>query len=132
MAALVGADGNLEPAVARIERALRDWRVLVVIDNLESVLADPDPELLPLLGRIAKVGESRMLLTSRESPPEVVGAAEQRLRPLGEEEGRVLVAGVLRAAGLDVPRGEDGAWVGQLVERVGGHARSLVLLAPRV
>lgn len=130
--AVEGPNGDLEPAIRLVERALRDWRVLVVVDNLESVLADPDPALLPLLGRLAKAGGSRLLVTSREAPPAVVGAKGLRIGPLSTDEGRELVSGVLRAAGRQAPATDADDWIGRLVETVGGHPRSLVLLAPRV
>jgi tetratricopeptide (TPR) repeat protein len=127
---------SLEGAQQEVERALRDRPALLVIDNLESVAVDPDPDLVPMLAALAAVGETRVLVTGREGAPEELGAVELGLGALGKREGRTLVEQVLRRQ-AQVPkeeRGEpaDAQWIDELVEAVAGHPRSLVLLAPMV
>jgi hypothetical protein len=135
--------GTPEDRLARarlpVERVLAERRVLLVVDNLESVLAAPDrqvpvgpDEMLALLAGLALQGETRLLLTSREAPPAPLDGPAIRLGPLSRREGRELVAGVLARAGR-APAGDAGEeQIDELIETVGGHARSLVLLAPLV
>jgi tetratricopeptide (TPR) repeat protein len=168
---------KLHNAMLPIEKALWGMRALIVIDNLESILpapgAEPSDEVKAVLGvlwRLAKAGETRVGLTSRESVPAVLGAAgggtgvgsvaaraagtageglgaasaaveahaqggatlELRLGRLGRREAMELLRAVLRRHDLS-PAGEAGQeQVEALVETVGGHARSLVLLAREV
>ncbi|MGM0575210.1 MAG: CHAT domain-containing protein [Myxococcota bacterium] len=134
VAALEGEGGDLIPAVRRIQQILHAWRVLLVVDNLETALQDPDPELLPMLRELAETGSTRLLVTSREAPGGL-DAEAHRLGPLSPREGRELVERVLREQDLaDEAEGstEAVAWVDRLVRLVRGHPRSLVLLAPEV
>jgi tetratricopeptide (TPR) repeat protein len=126
---------SLEKARQEIERALRDRRALLVIDNFESVATNPDPALVPILVALASVGETRLLVTGRESAPGL-RAVELQLGALEKRTGRTLVEQVLRR-GRQAPREEagdsaDSSWIDELVEAVGGHPRSLVRLAPEV
>ncbi|MEM7200735.1 MAG: tetratricopeptide repeat protein [Planctomycetota bacterium] len=126
----------LDEARQEVERALRDRPSLLVVDNFETVAADPDPALVPMLVALAVVGETRLLLTGREPAPAGLGAAELHLGALRKHAGRTLVEQVLRR-GEQAPMEEagdpaDGSWIDELVATVGGHARSLVLLAPKV
>lgn len=131
VAALERGD-DLSAAVHRVQQALRSWWVLVVVDNIETALEDLDPALMPMLSALAGTGSTRLLLTSREAPPELDCAAWM-LGRLAGSEGRELVEGVLKAAGLTSEvEGEAAEWVDRLVEQVAGHPRSLVLLAPEV
>jgi tetratricopeptide (TPR) repeat protein len=83
-----------------------------------------------MLRELAETGETRLLLTSREAVPEPLAGKEYRVPALAAWEARELLAGVLRAQGQE-PAGEDKEdkkAVEALVEAVGGHPRSLVLL----
>jgi tetratricopeptide (TPR) repeat protein len=127
---------SLEEARREVERALRDRPTLLVVDNFESVAADPDPALVPMLAALGAVGETHVLVTGREPAPTGLGATELSLGALGKLEGRALVDQVLRR-GAQAPKEErgdpaDGSWIDELVESVAGHPRSLVLLAPMV
>ncbi|HYN21624.1 MAG TPA: CHAT domain-containing protein, partial [Thermoanaerobaculia bacterium] len=130
---------KLRQARLPVERVLAERRVLLVTDNLESILPAPDQpalpgleEMLALLSDFAKIGETRLLLTSREVPPAPLNGPAIRLDPLSKLEGRELVAGVLARAGQAPAGNAEEGWIDELIERVGGHARSLVLLAPLV
>ncbi|MDP7111154.1 MAG: CHAT domain-containing protein [Myxococcota bacterium] len=86
------------------------------------------------LERLAGVGDTRLLLTSRTLPPPPFDGGCHRLGPLSRGEGVQLVGRVLSVlgpgrAGADE---DDSAWAEEMVDRVGGHARSLVLLTPLV
>jgi tetratricopeptide (TPR) repeat protein len=135
------SDEQLRRARLPVERVLAERRVLLVVDNLESILPAPgkgapaaaDPgEVLALLADLAAAGDTRLLVTSREAPPAPLQSPTLRLGPLGREEGRELVAGVLARADRAPAGDADEAAIDALVEQVGGHARSLVLLAPLV
>lgn len=130
---------RLRKARLPAERVLLERRVLLVVDNLESVLptaGEPDPpgldELLQLLAGFAQIGETRLLLTSRGALPAPLGGPSMRLGRLSKTEGRELVAGVLARMGREPAGDADERWIDELIERVDGHARSLVLLAPHV
>jgi tetratricopeptide (TPR) repeat protein len=130
---------RLRHALQPVERVLWERRVLLVVDNLETLLPQPGqatPEetegVLALLAELAKKGETRLLLTSREALPPPLDGAAVRLGPLSKREGRALIAGVLARAGR-APAGEASEQrVDELIETVGGHARSLVLLSPLI
>jgi len=132
---------QLRRARLPVERVLAERQVLLVVDNLESVLplsgreapaGAATGELLALLADLARVAETRLLLTSREAPPAPLDGPVLRVGRLGRFEGRELVAGVLARTG-QVPAAEAGEeGIDALVEKVEGHARSLVLLAPLV
>jgi tetratricopeptide (TPR) repeat protein len=135
------AEERLRKARLPVERVLGERRVLLVVDNVESLISGPGPaaddagEVFALLSGLARKGETRLLLTSREAPPAPLGGPVFRLDRLAKREGRELVTGVLARLGR-APAGKSGAqdeeWVDRLVEQVGGNARSLVLLAPLV
>lgn len=122
-----------------IEAALKERRVALLIDNLETLLpggegtgqAPEDLEaLLSTLRALSEVGETRLLLTAREPPPVELGAELVLLPGLSEQEGVELVAHVLGR--LDPAPDDEVAreQVEALVRAVGAHARSLILLTP--
>jgi tetratricopeptide (TPR) repeat protein len=136
---------KLRRALLPVERVLWERRVLLVIDNLETLLpppGEPAPEtpetpeettgVLALLSELSQKGETRLLLTSREAPPPPLDAVPVELGPLSPREGRELIIGVLARVGRAPAGAASEQWVDQLIETVGGHARSLVLLSPLV
>ena len=75
---------DVEQAILPIERALREQSTLLVVDNMESILLPPyleTPEalseeagrelkaILALCERLLKVGDTRLVFTSREALP---------------------------------------------------------------
>ena len=121
--------------------ALAATPTLLVVDNLESVLPRPAEavppavtELLTMLEALSRAGETRLLLTSRQIPPRPLDRNFHRLAPLSPAEGKQLVARILQRGEVEPAREghEDETWIEKLVEAVGGHPRSLVLLAPLV
>jgi len=140
---------DVEQAILPIERALREQPTLLVVDNMESILLPPFigiPELLSedagreleailaLCERLLKVGDTRLVFTSREALPAPFDAERHRreLHQLHPEDAVKLVERVLNAAGGDGGGTSDAAreQIEQLVEAVNGHARTLTLLAP--
>ncbi len=139
---------NLEKAVLPIERSLREQPTLLIVDNMESILLPPylDEEtpnalsedaarelsaILALCERLLKVGETRLVFTSREALPAPFDGERNRreLFRLGREDAVKLVERVLNESdgeALDAAREA----IEELVDAVAGHARTLTLLAP--
>jgi len=142
---------RLDRARAEVAAALAERPSLLVVDNLETVLAPPwrtrdsspppssetpaaHAELMSLLASLAGVGDTRLLMTSRTLPPPPFSESCHRLGPLSRGEGVQLVGRVLARLGPGAGGAaeDDDTWAEDLVDRVGGHARSLVLLTPLV
>jgi tetratricopeptide (TPR) repeat protein len=137
----------LTKALQPIERELRNNRVLVILDNMESILPTVgeaprfEPEVLEtffdLCTKLQSIEDTRLLFTSRESLPEPFDTKFHRvtLSRLDRKDAIDLVHHAMTAAGL-TPREDDRGGtqpeVEALVESVNCHARSLVLLAPYV
>ncbi len=143
---------DVEQAILPIERALREQATLLVVDNMESILLPPYLEthealseevgrelqaILALCERLLKVGDTRVVFTSREALPAPFDAPRHRreLHRLDREDAVKLVERALNAddgsgagATLDAARESIEA----LVEAVHGHARTLALLAPEL
>ena len=131
-----------------VERALRERRTLVVLDNMESVLP-PEPgaadegtfesevsqKVLDLAAKLAAVSGTRVVFTSRQAIP--APFANNHV-PIGRMERREAIDLVSRTLGKEeeAPRaddpGESEDEVTRLVDAVGCHARSLVLVAREV
>lgn len=158
---LVGQDysgatfATLDEACRPVERVLREDSVLLVIDNLESVLpapplpgAAPDPladltadaadAIFQLCARLGAIGDTRLVFTSREALPAPFDAPQTRieLHRLSAEDAIRLVERTLEtdasaspSTGPD-PRNASAADIRDLVDAVHGHARTLALLAP--
>jgi tetratricopeptide (TPR) repeat protein len=150
------AAGDLEGAIQEVERALREQSTLLVVDNMESILLPPyleTPEalseeadrevkaILALCERLLKLGDTRLVFTSREELPAPFDAPRHRreLHRLDREDAVKLVeralnvddgagARAVRDATLDAAREAIEA----LVDAVHGHARTLALLAPEL
>jgi tetratricopeptide (TPR) repeat protein len=143
---------DLEKAVLPIECALREQSTLLVVDNMESILLPPyleRPEaltedagrelkaILALCERLLKVGDTRLVFTSREALPAPFDAERHRreLHRLDREDAVKLVERALNAdAGAGAGATLDAAResIEALVEAVHGHARTLALLAPEL
>ena len=137
-------DAALQP----IERALRDFPTLILIDNLESVLPDPegnkpagvaDVTELFVLGQklIAASDRCRLILTSRENLPEPFAEINNtvELDRLSEAEAIQLVEQVMAQNGWEPPTSDNASTpeeVIELVDTVNRHPRALVLLAHEV
>jgi tetratricopeptide (TPR) repeat protein len=145
-AASAGQDRDREWQL--VGRALEEQAAVIVIDNMESVLAPPpgseaaavfEPEtldaILGLCRKLVRTGRTRLIFTSREPLPEPFSSHVLKLGRLGRQDairlvGQVLGKGKLMPHAADA--GESEAEVEALVETVGCHARSLVLLAREV
>jgi tetratricopeptide (TPR) repeat protein len=153
------AAGDLEDAIKEGERALCEQSTLLVVDNMESILLPPyleTPEalseeagrelkaILALCERLLKVGDTRLVFTSREALPAPFDALCHRreLQRLDREDAVKLVERALNADAIQNPlplgegrvRESDAAResIEALVEAVNGHARTLALLAPEL
>ncbi len=119
-----------------IQQVLRERRVLLVVDNFESVSDDgrvdgaTRSELLELLDELGGIGETRMIVTSREMIPERLRAHRIDVSALEAREGRELTAAVLRKQRVSPSGDWDESAVGRFVAGLGGHARAIVILAP--
>jgi hypothetical protein len=143
---------DLERAIHPIEQVLSEQSTLLVVDNMESILLPPfveTPEalseeacrelkaILAACDRLLRVGDTRIVFTSREALPAPLDAGRHRreLHRLDREDAVKLVERVLNADGsagagaaLDAARESIEALVGA----VHGHARTLALLAPSI
>jgi tetratricopeptide (TPR) repeat protein len=135
-----GAQGDAM-ALQVLRRALEERGTLIVLDNLESVLTgsggNADPEdaktaqgVLELMETLTSVGGTRLVLTSREAVPGVLGQYGFGLGRLSTPDATALVGRVLGESMMpgaaDAVQSEE--QVEELVVAVGGHARALVLL----
>jgi len=142
------AGTDADRALLLVERALREQPTVIVLDNMESVLPPAagseaasafEPEVLEklfeLCGKLEKLGGTRLVFTSREALPEPFERDHLRIGRLEPQDAIELVAGVLGKGNL-MPhaqdQGESEEEIKKLVEAVGCHARSLVLLAREV
>jgi tetratricopeptide (TPR) repeat protein len=131
------ADQLLKQALQPIQRILEDEPTVVVVDSVESVLADPwgfgNPKGLGgLFTRLLETDpHTRLVFTSREDLPEPFAPDKRRYLRLGRlsrEDAIKLVEQHMPAP----PPPDDATRIEELVEAVQGHARSLVLLAPEI
>jgi tetratricopeptide (TPR) repeat protein len=145
-AARAGQDEKLEWQL--VEHALEEHATVIVIDNMESVLAPPagseaaavfEPEtlkaILDLSKQLAGTGRTRLIFTSREPLPAPFASNVLKIGRLGQVEAIQLVSQVLGKGKLmphAADSGESESEVEALVEAVGCQARSLVLLAREV
>ena len=139
---------DLIAALQPIERALRDFPTVIVLDNMESVLPDSEgnnpagvadvTELLALCQKLlASAPRCRLLFTSREPLPAPFAKAKctVELGRLSEPEAIQLVEQVMAQHGWEPPASDNAttpAEITELVETVNRHPRALVLLAREV
>ncbi|MBU1724199.1 MAG: tetratricopeptide repeat protein, partial [Gammaproteobacteria bacterium] len=137
---------DTDQALQAIRRVLENERLLIVVDNVEALLADggnvgavlqllakllppPSPTLPPQGGQGARV-----LFTTREALPAPFHhkAREIVLGALSVTDAKALVMQVMNSEGLHLRHDDQGNTpqeVDDLVGSVGCHARALVLLA---
>jgi tetratricopeptide (TPR) repeat protein len=131
-----------------VERALVEQATVIVLDNMESVLAPApgseaqlafEPETLEriveLCQALAKPGETRLIFTSREPLPEPFSRNLVKVGRLDRPDairlvGQVLGEGKLMPHASDP--GESEQEIEKLVDAVGCHARALVRLTGEV
>jgi tetratricopeptide (TPR) repeat protein len=137
-------------ALARqpVERALRDHRTLILLDNMESVLPDHEgsnpagaadvSELLALCQQLLEAApDCCLLFTSREALPSPFSGTKNtvELGRLDRPEAVKLVEQVMALHGWEPPRDDSATTpkeIEELVETVNCHPRALVLLAREV
>ena len=129
-------DELLSNALLPLRRELEGEPTLVVVDNIEAVLggrAAPGPDtrlLFAALARLARLGPSRWIFTTRESLPAPFDAPEGEIAigRLLRAEAIELVRRVLEARHMRLPEAGDDE-LGQLADDLACHARSLMLIA---
>ncbi|MBU0655030.1 MAG: tetratricopeptide repeat protein [Gammaproteobacteria bacterium] len=128
---------DLDAALQPIMQVLQTQRTLLVIDNMESLLADvgnTEP-VLALADRLLKSSpQTRLLFTTREPLPAPFNhqACDIELGALSVTDAKALVMQVMNNEGLRLRHDDQGNTpqeVDDLVRSVGCHARALVLLA---
>jgi Mrp family chromosome partitioning ATPase len=114
---------------ARLQRAVRDHRVLVVLDNFEDNLGDAgeafrDDATEELLGRLLGAAErGRLLVTSRfPVGPYAAELYEQRVGPLSRSQSRKLLLRLPALGGL------PGRETAEALRLTGGHPRLVELV----
>ena len=112
-------------------RALAEIPSVLVIDNVESILEDGKAlnEILELCEALGKAGQTRLIFTTREVLPAPFADNVLQIGRLDRDSAIRLVGHVLPKAPAASASEED---LERLVEAVGGHARSLVLIAREV
>jgi hypothetical protein len=139
---------DLAAALQPVERALRDYPTVIVLDNMESVLPDAQgnnpagvadvTELLALGEKLlAASPRCRLLFTSREPLPAPFAKPKctVELGRLSEAEAVQLVEQVMAQHGWEPPPSDNATTpeeITELVETVNRHPRALVLLAREV
>ena len=139
---------DLNQALQPIERALREYPTLILIDNMESVLADAEgknpagvadvTELFEICHRLLAADAScRLIFTSREELPKPFARVRNtvELGRLRETEAIQLVEQVMAKNGWEPPITDNATTpeeISELVETVNCHPRALVLLAREV
>jgi tetratricopeptide (TPR) repeat protein len=114
-----------------VERALRERRTVLVIDNMESLARPGDAallaEVLALCRRLGEQGDTLLIFTSREALPAPFDRNEIRIGRL-DRASAITLLGKLRPK--DAPESRDTQEdLERLVDAVGCHPRSLVLIA---
>jgi len=123
-----------------LERVLREEPTLVVLDHLEAVLPpdrDGDPafdaaileQLLAFCAELGKIGETRLILTSREPLPAPFDESTVTLAPMAEEDALELIRATMRTHRAEPPSDTE---LAELMVAVEGHAGSLLCLAGEV
>ena len=139
---------DLDAALQPVERALRDFPTVILIDNMESVLPDHEgnnpagvadvAELLALCQKLLAASDRcRLIFTSRERLPKPFAGTTNtvELGRLSTDEAIQLVEQVMAQNGWEPPASDNATTpeeVAELVETVNRHPRALVLLAREV
>ncbi len=131
---------DLDAALQPIMQVLQTQRTLLVIDNMESLLADvgnTEP-VLALADKLLKSHpQTRLLFTTREPLPTPFNnnICDIELGALSVTDAKALVMQVMNNEGLSLHPDDQGNTpqeVDDLVGAVGCHARALVLLARKL
>lgn len=133
---------DLDEALLPLLRALENYRCLIVVDNLETLLGDEVSDnlggvfelLQKFLMPSSKASDSgaSLIFTTREPLPKPFDHNEIMLVALDHTDAKALVLQIMNNQGLVLQhddKGNDPEEVDALVDVVGGHARALVLLA---
>lgn len=128
---------DLDAALQPIIQVLQTQRTLLVIDNMESLLADvgnTEPVLALADTLLKSSPQTRLLFTTREPLPAPFNgkACDIELGALSVTDAKALVMQVMNNEGLSLHHDDQGNTpqeVDDLVRSVGCHARALVLLA---
>ena len=134
------AEHGEDKALLLVKRALAESKVLLVLDNCESLLPDKDgkpplaaidlKQFLAFCQDLQQAG-AKLLFTSREALPPPF-AQHSNLEALSESEAIELLKQVLAQQQLALPSdvGVKQQWLKDFVKALNYHARALVLVAP--
>ena len=135
---------DLEKAMQPVARALADDPVVIVVDNVESILpalgdgTAQVPEIFRVCQQLLDADpRTRLVFTSRQPLPAPFdrGAATLELGGLSQDDAIRLVERVMVNEGWQPPASDSGETpeeIAALVRSMQYHARALVLLAPEV
>ncbi|MGA7241228.1 MAG: tetratricopeptide repeat protein [Bryobacteraceae bacterium] len=130
----VGTDD--EHGCQLLEQFLAEQKTVLAIDNVESILPGPGSAgqeacatILKLCDRLGKAGGTRMIFTSREALPAPFDKNVLRIVRLDRDTAIRVLSNLLPEAPKAGATEDD---LRNLVDTVGGHARSLVLIAREV
>ncbi|MEM9723134.1 MAG: CHAT domain-containing protein, partial [Bacteroidota bacterium] len=139
---------DLQAAFQPIERALKDFATLIVLDNLESILPDAQGKTLAgsedawdqvkvLCTQLHESSpQTKLIFTSREPLPAPFdkGRNDLLLGPLGPKDAVDLLRKVMSHAGWEPPAADEGSEeeLQALAKTINYHARALVLLAREI
>jgi predicted ATPase/class 3 adenylate cyclase/tetratricopeptide (TPR) repeat protein len=117
-----------EPAIEGLSDYLRDKRMLLLLDNLEQVIAVA-PALAGLLGSAPRL---KVIATSR-TPLRLSGERTYGLRPMALDESMQLFRARAQAAGAELPAtAENEEAIAEICARLEGLPLAIELAAPRV
>jgi len=120
-----------------VEAYLTEHPTLVVWDSFETVLEEHyPPENRDRLLRLARQwiglrGGSRLLITSRQPNVDIPGAAKVELGSLSERDALTFAGVILGKEGID-QNSVDRYALQRLMDLLGNHAQSLVLVLPKL
>jgi predicted ATPase/DNA-binding SARP family transcriptional activator len=116
-----------DPPEEALERALRDRELLLLLDNLEQVLA-----AAPLLSRLLEAAPRLTLLVTSRAVLRIAGEHEFPVPPLADDEAAELFVERAQAAKPDFELGEqNAAAVAELCARLEGLPLAIELAAAR-
>lgn len=127
----------IEERETTVEAYLTEHPTLVVWDSFETVLEEHYPtENRDRLLRLARQwtglrGGSRLLITSRQPNVDIPGAAKVELGSLSERDALTFAEVILGKEGID-QNTVDRYALQRLMDLLGNHAQSLVLVLPKL
>jgi hypothetical protein len=135
MAHLVFDTDHLTPFLPRLTELMERYRLLLVIDNAESLLSKGgqwhDDGWRQVIGALARhSGPGRLILTSRRAPPDLMGLRVEAVNALSADEALLLARELPDLSAL--ARGEIPGIAPHLARRLTRHALELARGHPKL